>query len=241
MLLNIFSDEVLFSVKDDTTNMLTGFLPMVGREYSGQLMVVGRAVNGWDDGISPAQLKDETARLEYGKEILKSVTENMGADCPMLWVTKPPKTEKDYNANKSAFWRVIKTVVGRLKIADVKNEPINWPSHLVWSNLYKIAPSTGGNPNTSLRRAQFEACKKLFYWEVEKYAPKRILFLSGWDWVEPFLVEAWQDKVLTPEKSFVEASGHIKFGSHIASCVVARHPQGNNETAWVDEVISAFG
>ena len=30
---------------------ITGFLSMSGHDYNNELMVIGRAVNGWDDGI----------------------------------------------------------------------------------------------------------------------------------------------------------------------------------------------
>src|SRR5438876_1409126 len=40
---------------------LTMFWPKVGSLYDGDLLVIGRAVNGWMDRWSPAQASDATA------------------------------------------------------------------------------------------------------------------------------------------------------------------------------------
>jgi|GEM_PF-5099157 hypothetical protein len=37
---------------------VTAFMAMVGNEYKGELMVVGRAVNGWTRGWRPQELND---------------------------------------------------------------------------------------------------------------------------------------------------------------------------------------
>jgi len=44
--------------------LLTAFWPMTGSAYSGGLMVVGRAVNGWIDHISAPELANATARAQ---------------------------------------------------------------------------------------------------------------------------------------------------------------------------------
>ncbi|MGA2598064.1 MAG: hypothetical protein ABSH09_13860 [Bryobacteraceae bacterium] len=247
--------ELLSAITEQvTTKKVTGFLSMVGREYSGQLMVVGRAVNGWAGGRSPNELRTDVQRLEYAYEVHKSVTELMGKRCPMCWVTAQwsvsvedynrrwcTKCKEIYNTHKSPFWRVIRAVVSRLRIADVEDNERSWSSHLVWSNLYKIAPHGGGNPSGKLRKAQLEGCKKLLEWELEQYRPNRILFLTDWWWADEFLGQAWEDRPKPNPQSPVRAVGRLKCGAHAAACVVACHPQGKNEKNWVDEVVSAFG
>jgi hypothetical protein len=204
-------------------------------------MVVGRAVNGWTKGIVPHQLSNDALCLDYARSVYRSVTENMPGKCPMSWVTACWGATEDYNTRQSAFWRVIRAVVGRLDIANVDDDANPWPSHLVWSNLYKIAPAKGGNPGGNLRQAQFEGCVKLFRWELEKYQPQRLLLLTGRAWADPFLHEAWQEGTLPQGQAFVQAIGHVKCGPHAATCVIASHPQGKNETNWVNEVVAAFG
>jgi hypothetical protein len=95
--IQIFANEVLSAITNITTKTVTGFLPMVGHKYSGQLMVVGRAVNGWTKGISPNQLCDDAACLAYAHRVHRSVTENMPGKCPMSWVTSHWGANEDYN------------------------------------------------------------------------------------------------------------------------------------------------
>jgi hypothetical protein len=237
--IQIFSDVILSSITEIANNSVTGFLPMVGHQYCGQLMVVGRAVNGWTKGIAPNELHDHARRQDYAHQVYQSVTENMGAECPMSWVTGCWGATENYNTRRSAFWRVIRAIVGQLNISDTDDN--TWPSHLIWSNLYKIAPAGGGNPGTGLRRAQFTGCKELLRWELENYRPYRILFLTGRAWADPFLTQMRDDRGRR-DHSFVERVGCLPRGPHhAAACVVANHPQGKNETNWVNEVVAAFG
>jgi hypothetical protein len=64
---------------------LTAFWPMVGHKYTGNLMVVGRAVNGWIDHITVDKLGDPAARGALLKAARRTA-EGSGA-CPMGWVT----------------------------------------------------------------------------------------------------------------------------------------------------------
>jgi hypothetical protein len=248
MLMQIFANDVLSAITQVTTKKVTGFLPMMGREYSGDLMVVGRAVNGWmTEGIAPTELGNNARRLRYARKVYESVTEPDGRKCPMSWVTVQWGVTEDgaSNPSRSAFLRVIRAVVSRLHIADVDDDKSPWPSRLVWSNLYKIAPYEGRNPNGNLQHAQFNGCVKLLRWELAKYRPRRVLFLTGCAWADPFLERAWKDRAAPDGYSFVEAVGHVMCGPHAATCVVASHPQdhrqGKNETDWVNEVVTAFG
>lgn len=142
-----------------------------------------------------------------------------------------------YNTRRSAFWRVIRLVVGELHIDNMEND--GWPSRLVWSNLYKISPAAGGNPGTALQRAQFHGCAQLLFREIENYRPQRILFLTGYHWVEPFLRQVRCDCVMQ-DGQLVQAVGHITCGDHTTVCVVACHPQGQKEQNWVNAVMAAF-
>ncbi|NVN97656.1 hypothetical protein HXX01_05565, partial [Candidatus Nomurabacteria bacterium] len=142
----------------------------------------------------------------------------------------------DYNTNKSAFWRVIRQVVSRLNIADSENP--EWPSHLVWSNLYKVAPATGGNPSSKLCSIQFNKCRSLLEKEIEIFAPKRLLCLTG-GWAIPFMENFSPGIKPVSGYKYVESCGTINFKSNGATTVViAAHPQGKTEIVWVNEVIN---
>ena len=218
---------------------ITAFMAMVGNQYQGELMVVGRAVNRWTTGWLPQELKNEVNITECMKGVLQSVTD--GQACPMQWVSECwGNYDHDYNTKKSAFWRVIRQVIDDLRIADI--ESLEWPSHIIWSNLYKFAPVDGGNPSSFLSSIQFDECKTLIGKEINMYSPKRILFLTGMNWAEPFIEGLAMNVTTFANHQYVEGIGKLNLSCQTyARVVVAAHPQGKNEKIWVEEVVSAFG
>lgn len=145
----------------------------------------------------------------------------------------------DYNTKKSAFWRVIRRVVDELGIADVESS--EWPSHLIWSNLYKFAPAKGRNPSSGLCSIQFNECKSLIEQEINTFSPKRILFLTGMNWAEPFIEKLIMSVTTITGHRYVEGVGKLISASKTnGRLVVAAHPQGKKEDIWVEEVVSAF-
>jgi hypothetical protein len=213
-------------------------MAMVGNQYEGDLMVVGRAVNGWTKGMLPQEFKDDKNIEILLDDVFKSVT--AGQPCPMQWVSQCwGNYDHDYNTRKSAFWRVIRRVVDELEIADVERP--EWPSHLVWSNLYKFAPAVGGNPSATLCAMQLDECESLLQEEIHAYRPKRILFLTSLGWVEPFMAKIEAETKAIPEQQYVEAVGKLVAPHGSQSCiVVAAHPQAKKEDVWVGEVVNAF-
>jgi hypothetical protein len=217
---------------------LTLFVATKGRYASGKLMVVGRAVNGWCDEWSPniATIKEER------EKIVESAYQEclfINDECPMKWVSdkwgiSEPGTYT-YNTKRSAFWRVIRQVAGRLGIADIETD--DWPSHLIWSNLYKIAPFKGGNPSEKLCDLQYDQCVKCLKQEIRDWKPRRILFLTGLGWAKELLEDLQQ---IEKSKGYVEAAGELITGKHKAKVVVVPHPQGKPESQIVDEIIDAF-
>ena len=231
-------DNILHGVAADytTDKPLTGFLAMIGDKYTGELMVAGRAVNGWADALTARDLGDETARSTVTREIYRSVS---SGPCPMLWVTNQWRVEKGkYSTARSQFWRVVRNIVGELRIGAI--DQADWPSHLVWSNLYKVSLSRGGNPGVKLRRAQFAGCLDLLKWELDNYRPRRVLFLTDSNWAEPFLKQLWVRNCKPSSESLVDNFGTIKSGSGLAACVVAKHPQSMNESQWARDTLDAL-
>lgn len=230
----LFESTILSRVGKQAVNLptseVTGFLAMAGQAWTGDLMIVGRAVNGWTDGILPERLAASAEVSQYARLVQESVAGD--GRCPMSWVTEHWGATRDYNTKRSAFWRSIRSVVQRLGIADV--ESADWSSQLVWSNLYKISPATGGNPSNALCDIQFAGCAELLDLEFATYRPSRVLFLTGSNWADPFLAQWELPK--SDQFQYVERVG--PYGK--AHCVVAAHPQGKPEEKWVNEVISAF-
>jgi hypothetical protein len=129
---------------------LTAFASMTGERFAGELVVVGRAPNGWRVKYAPDELLEASALERIVDETLQS---SRGGEretrCPMLWVSSEwvNSEQGGYATSRSAFWRVSRAVVGRLGVADI-GKP-SWPSYLAWSNLYRVAPYSGGNPSAS--------------------------------------------------------------------------------------------
>lgn len=242
----LFSDEILGPVGDAVQTgahlggKLTGFLAMEGRSYpsSGGLMVVGRAVNGWTGEYLPEEFADRDFRENHASDLQEMSVPN-GQGCPMAWVTKQWGATDVYNTRKSAFWRVIKQVTERMGISKPGSE--DWPSHLIWSNLYKLSPAEGGNPGRScLINTQLCGCKQLFKHELQDYCPKYLLLLTGKDWAEPFL-DIFQDVDVGSMGQYVCCTASWYSSSGITTrVVVAVHPQGKPERNWVNEVIQAM-
>ena len=223
----ILSEKILGPVAE--ASRLSVFVASRGQRYSGALMVVGRAVNGWKE-ISPTEISSPDRRRRY-VSTLSGVQDDQ---CPMQWVRDSWGKRGGYNTARSAFWRVIKDVMRSCAPAARRD----WPSHLVWSNLYKVSPSEGGNPSGQLQQVQLEGCKALLKLEIESFAPARLLFLTGWDWAAPFLTESDVDR--TPLGTHVQATGHWPVGERQSRVVVANHPQGKPHKEWVSEVLAAF-
>lgn len=236
----LFASEVLTIVGRDAARLavseISGFLAMAGRAYDGGLMVVGRSANGWAKGIQPGDLCAPAEVNRYAALVQQSVAGN--GECPMRWVTAGWGASEPYNTKRSAFWRCIRDVVKDLRIAEV--EGADWPSHLVWSNLYKVSPASGGNPSSVLCEVQFAGCVKLLNLELRTYRPSRVLFLAGVDWAAPFLAAANLQE--GAGLRYVEQYGLCDAGNGCETrCVIAVHPQGKPQSEWVREVVTAFG
>lgn len=226
-----FAEDIFSSVGRASPSLpskpLTGFLPMRGSLYTGELMVVGRAVNGWDTSIEASELSSPEKVREYIAEVWASVS---SPTSDMSWVTdRWGKGDGGYNTRRSAFWRVIRSCVKELSIADVESD--SWPQHLTWSNLYKISPSSG-NPGARLRRVQEKSCVVLLQAEIAHFKPKRLLFLTG-GWEDPFLSTSCVTRDATAG-TFKHSDGFL------TRYVVAPHPMGKKESPIVENVVSLF-
>ena len=184
------------------------------------LMVVGRAVNGWKSFT----VKDEFSQLY--REIPEPLEDGSEGDVASYF--------SGYNINTSAFWRTVRNVAKSLYPCNDRD----FGKNLVYSNLYKIA-LPGANPDFSLQRLQLPECinilkKELLYWE-----PSAVLFLTDWNWAEPFLT--------SPELNFaaedspwklLKASGTLLDGKCRAA--VIPHPQGKKERLLGSQAVAFF-
>ena len=116
-----------------------------------------------------------------------------------------------------------------------------WYENIVWSNLYKIAPTFGGNPDLRLKRAQFESCYNLLLEEIKIFKPTYILFATGYDeWFDEFddrLGRICKININYKDKNqIVEATGEL-LG---AKFVVSKRPEMKDKNRYVQDVTRAF-
>ncbi|MDP2207582.1 MAG: hypothetical protein Q8K98_02255 [Bacteroidota bacterium] len=207
------------------------FPTLCGVKAQGNLMILGRAPNGWYLNFSPKSLSSQDSRDTLLLKMRESV--DPSKKCPMQWDT-------DYNINLSPFWRTIRQVSNDLDVADITSS--DWKSYLIWSNLYRIAPLVTGNPSSRIRNLQFKYCQELMEGELIVYRPKRLLLLTGMDWASPFLMD---NRFLFRYDTFgkyVQAFGSLKVQRDglVIDTVVSKHPQGKPERTLSQEIIQAF-
>jgi hypothetical protein len=197
------------------------FTASKGINYKNDLMVIGRAVNDWDNRLS----KNEVNGLS---EIMDKIEYDL-LNRSHTWVEDDwGINSEDYQPQRSAFWRVSR----KLSVV-LSGNTIDPANSIVYSNLYKFAKKGGGNPSEKLAQAQYEECKLILEAEIDLYKPKFIVFLTGRNWAKEFL--DFMNHVDLNEIKRAHVSLYGKYKS--ANFVVADHPQGKDETLLVKEVL----
>ena len=219
-------DALLADVAASTAQSvpLVPFWPLRGAGYDGDLLVIGRSVNGWVADWTAEQLRDRDGRRQVLDWLRRDAEPAVGDR--MAWVTDRWGATTGYNTRRSAFWRVLADLISRHR------DPA-WPGRLVWTNLYKVSPAAGWNPGADLQLAQRARAAELLRIELETYQPRRVLAVTG-DWAEPFLRPL--DLNLTRASGLV--TGTANRGG--VPWVVAKHPMGKPHAAFVAAVRAAF-
>jgi hypothetical protein len=206
---------------------LTPFWPKIGARYSGDLLVVGRATNGWidrwfpGDGQSPAEMA----------RIARATGEGTVNGDQLGWVLDRWRPrDGGYSTATSQFWQTTRLVMGSLRPGEQ-----DWPSRIAWTNLAKLAPWAGGNPGTKLRTIQQSHGARLLEMEVEELAPRTVVAFTGRSWFEPFATRLGLPIEWT--------SGYVEGFARTPECiwVVAVHPMTRSPRAVADAVLSALG
>lgn len=203
-------------LEDNSFKDICTFSFQWGKNYpfdkSSGLLFVGKAVNGW--------ITNETDVTQLFN--MANPERIFAREDQMEWVNNLSGNTNGYNTRKSAFWRLIK------KVSETYYSE-KWYSNIAWTNLYKIAPWKGGNPNGKLQEVQRKYCFDLLKKEIEILTPKYVIFLtSGWEkaFIE-YLNENRKMNIVGEKKwgkyktSMIEIND-IKF-------IISHHPQGKNE------------
>jgi hypothetical protein len=207
---------------------LTMFWPKVGSRYDGDLMVIGRAVNGWIDRWSPGERPDP-ARLAATARL---TAEGDGSVDQVGWVLDSwGRGRGRYSTSRSQFWKTVRLVA----IHGHPERDQDWPSHVAWTNLAKVAPWAGGNPAGSILELQRQEAVRLLAREAQELQPRRVVAFTGRWWFETFAADLGLD--IRWRDGLVEGVG-VDRGR---TWVVAVHPMTRSPGAVADEVIKAFG
>lgn len=203
------------------------FLPEVGSEYQvGKgLMICGRAARWsqddyiYDEYDTPSMAQAQVERI-------------FGAEEQIEWAEKSRGCREGYNTARSPFWRVIREVSSSPALYSEA-----WYKHIIYNNLYRV--SADDRPTDSFCRKQRKFCSKLLVNEIEYFAPKAVLCLTGMCWAEEVLEEAGIS---------VEVSRTIPWGNYAVSVVesdmttflISEHPQGKREKPHVDAILEGL-
>lgn len=205
------------------------FWPQIGAAYDGDLLLVGRAVNGW---IDRWDLDSPTDLVELTRTARQTSERSPAGGDPLRWVVDRWRGERGaYNTATSQFWATVRAML----LAEHPEWEADWSSHFAWSNLAKVSLWTRGNPSWWLRQAQLADAAELLRLEVEELAPRRILVLAGRWWLQPYaqalgLAVRWTEGLVEGKANDVDGR----------CWVIAVHPMTRSPRAVAAAALAAF-
>ena len=153
-------DELLIRVgraPDGMPDEICTHWPMREATYSGRMLVVGQALNGWMVRALTSDLTDAAVRLD----VLSRARATSESDTAWEWMWPAPWNRP--------FWRLVRSAMDLLGIT---------LPEIAWSNLAKVAPAGGGNPWGALLEFQHGPGGSLLRREVKELDPSLVLVLS---------------------------------------------------------------
>lgn len=231
-----------------------------GKEF--RFMLVGRAVNGWDEyrirdeeyltrenfiESSIMNLLNDKRSIIFGKDRFEWIDTNhvkvrntarVGIDRGLV--------NGEYSLTRAQIWSYTKSIWDSLYGRETKWDE-RWFENIVWSNIYKIAPHNGDNPSDALQQKELEACKELLKQEIEYFKPTHIFLATAREyWFKRFedIFECVEEKGTNisrgkdKNEDYVEAVGkYIYEDGSCANVVVACRPEGRTKDGYVNKVV----
>ena len=161
---------------------LTAAPCFAGNDYSHEdikIMIIGRAVNGWEVEFEDCSSLENTVLSIMNQE---NRLDDFAKDFILYDAVEDNKVvQKKYHYAKSPFLRMMRQLVGKFT-----NSEDNWQRRIVWSNLYKIAPRKGGNPSWTMIRDDLGLYIELVKQEINQYHPDVVVFVTDMDFFEPY-------------------------------------------------------
>lgn len=213
----------------------------VGKLYgqgSIKLMVVGRAVNGWNEEDYSA-FTDSKAIAEH------AMTIHENSDFSRI----VKRTDKDeYNYIRSKLYKLtygVLCAMGEGTFDHWYDDPKQWQEKFVSSNLYHISPQAERNPDVWQQLATYRISADILLKEIEIYNPTHIIFVVGKEWM---FDDKWEDhfqyklgiSLKQNDSKFIASSGYIGSAKYVVTERPERRVKGWTEDFLVGEVMNAF-
>lgn len=235
-----------------------------GKDF--RFMLVGRAVNGWDEyrigeeeyltrenfiESSIMNLLNDKKTIVFGKDRFEWIDTNHGKarNTARAGIDRGV-VNGEYSLTRAQIWSYTKSIWDSLYGRETKLDE-RWFENIVWSNIYKIAPHNGDNPSDELQQKELEACKELLKQEIEYFKPTHIFLATAREyWFERFedIFEYVEEKGTNisrgnnKNEDYVEAiAKYIYEDGSSANVVVACRPEGRAKDGYVNEVVKYFG
>ena len=204
-----------------------------GAEYENSninLIVVGRAVNGWEVEFPNCDSIENTLTsvLEQSSRFNDVINPNG------VKYNDEAGNSKTYYYSKSPFWRLVR------KVCEEYNGTENWNERIVWSNLYKVAPRRKGNPKWSFIKSKLPTYIECIKKEIEIYKPSHILFITDMNFFNPYKENEYRFGYSLNVK---EVNGNFVVGKgeyNGAKVLVCKRPEYRDTDKMVKEINEMF-
>ncbi len=208
------------------------FWPMIGPKYTSakpKLLVCGRALNGWDE-TTFSFMGDTEALVD---RCIGAFGSDSGKKNPLGWVEDRWQKGDNYRTSRSAFWRVVRSIAARLGYKDD-----GWTEYIAWTNLMRVSPATGGNPEEWSWNAQLPHASRMLLKEIRELTPDVTVVLAGSSWFDPFRNHDGFRENFTTIADPPSGSKYVKLVGSMGDMrvVVGPYPQGKNEKEILDEI-----
>lgn len=240
-LINLYTEMIEKVKAKIISNELCVVPHTVGKLYGQskiRLMVVGRAVNGWNEE-DYSNFIDSRDIAEHAFKIYDN------ADFSRI-VKMTDKDEYNYIRSKlhKLTYRVL-CAFGEGTPGHWYDDPKQWQEKFVSSNLYHISPQAERNPSVRQQKATYKISAEILLKEIEIYNPTHIIFVVGKEWM---FDDKWEDHfqyklgvTFNPTGSkFITSSGYIGNAKYIVTERPERRVSGWTEEFLVNEAINAF-
>ncbi len=200
------------------------FYPLIAKKDA-DFLVYGQAVNGWN------MITNKNTSIGYDFVLNAIIFSNKCfidkkvKHSPLDWVnvywskstyeafviTKKRRdfyNPVNYECNRSFFWNVVYKLINKYYGFDENSW--DWSKKLVWSNLYKIAPAEGLNPNADEIAIQQPLSIELVKRELEEIKPKYCIVLTNYSGWEPFAAALKTKKIEAPKDGIIESVEQYK-------------------------------